>query len=483
MRNAECLIPHDLICLPLILASWWLAWKFQDKFISDWDGFDYTAYAVRGWPSTLGLGRSLFLGYNHLLWKIAHYCFNTPPEEAHLLIRYGVIALGGPATAGVYALCKELTANRLAACFGALLVAASPYYIIYSGRAMSEIPAIFLLSWSLWWMLSSLRLGHSNRFLMAAYLVGLSANIREFAVFYLLFVLLAAPIYGRRWMLGLAAFALAIFGAVAGMIFWTIFMPDLYWNEVFKWYALSAQERQVHPVRSKNLLILAEFAFVCSPAIAIIAPLAFIRIWARGKLNQLFLFGCLGFLADLALVANHDLPVNRRYLLTGLLGLAPVCGWCLSELIKSYRAWAAPLIIGLTVLTKTTYDQMAKELYDQQWSALAAKRYVSRVENLPWHSAFIVGSRTPLINYYYWVGARPYWKTISPGSGWPDHKLDEAIDDLLIAGRVVYVDFDPELWQLGLRSENREGVGLEMIRNEYELEHLGGSFYRIAVRR
>ena len=108
-----------------MLISWWLAWKYQDAFISDWDGFDYTAYTVLGWPSSLGMGRALFLGYNHLLWKFAHYCFGTPPEEAYLPLRYGVILQSGPAIVGIYALCKELTAKRLAAFFGALLVAAA----------------------------------------------------------------------------------------------------------------------------------------------------------------------------------------------------------------------------------------------------------------------------------------------------------------------------------------------------------------------
>jgi len=195
--------------------------------------------------------------------------------------------------------------------------------------------------------------------------------------------------------------------------------------------------------------------------------------------QSVLLFGCLGLLGDVVLLANHDLPVNPRYLLTGLLGLAAICGWCLAELVKCYRVWAAPLLIGFVIITKGTYNHMAKELYDQEWSALATKRYISKIETLPWNSAFIVGARTPLINLYYWVGARPYWKTISPGSGWPDDKLNLAIDDLLIAGRVVYVDFDPELWQLGLRAENREGPGLEMIKREYKLEHLHDSFYRI----
>jgi hypothetical protein len=125
---------------------------------------------------------------------------------------------------------------------------------------------------------------------------------------------------------------------------------------------------------------------------------------------------------------------------------------------------------------------MAKELYDQQWSARAARDYVAKVADLPWNSAFIVGARTPLINYLAGVKARPFWLTIIPGAPWPDDRLDEAIQDFFYAGRNVYVDFDPELWQKGAREKSREAEGLEMIKRDYKLEHIRDSFYRILGR-
>src|SRR5262245_13452633 len=469
----------SLPSLLLVIATWWLAWKYQDEFLTDWDSYDYTVYAVQGWPSALGLGRSLFIGYNHLLWIIAHRWFDVPPEQAHLVLRYAVIAQSGPAIAGFYMLCKELTASRLAAYFGALLVAASPFFIIYSGRAMSEIPAILLLSWSLWWMLRSLRLGRLNSFLMASFLFGLSANIREFAVFYLPLVFLAVIIHGYRWKLGFTALGLAILGAFSGVIFWTLYKPDSYWPAVINWYTLSVRERELHPVTTQNLVYFVDFAFNCSCVVALISPFALLLAWFKRRCSTLFVFVFLVLLSNLFMLADHDLPVNPRYLLTGLLGLAAVCGWSLAELIHSHHVWATPLLLGLLTLTKGTYNNMSKELYGQQWAARAARGYVAKIESLPWNAALIVGARTPLVNLYSYVGARPYWKIIPSGAGWPDEQLDEKIDDLLIAGRLVYVDFDPELWQLGLRSENREGPGLEMIKREYRLIHIHDSFYRI----
>jgi dolichyl-phosphate-mannose-protein mannosyltransferase len=453
----------------------------QDPFICDWDGFDYTVHAVQHEPSTLGLGRALFLGYNSALWEMAHTWAGLPPEKAYLALRYGVIAQAGACVVGVYALCKELTAGRLAAFFGALIVSLSPYYIIYSGRAMSEIPGLLALSWSLWWAARSLRTGKTWGFLTAAALMGLSANIREFAAFYLPFIPVAARIYRGRWRTGLIAFILAVVCAFAGMIFWTLY-DDLYWNSVVNWYRLSAAERKVHPVTSANLRFFADYAFNCSVIISVITPLALVWLWSRPRLRALAALGLVGLAANLTLLANHDLAVNPRYLMTGLVGLAAACGWCLAELIERRRLWAAPLLVALIVLTKGSYNHMAKELYDQQWGARAARDYVAKITDLPWNSAFIVGGRTPLIHFLAGVKARPYWLTISPGSGWPDDKLGEAIQDFFYAGRNVYVDFDPELWQKGAREKSREAEGLEMIKREYKLEHVRDSFYRILGR-
>jgi hypothetical protein len=470
--------------LPLALASWWLAYYFRDPFISDWDGFDYTYYTVEGLPSALGLSRALFLGYNHWLWKIAEGWWNWPPEQAYLLLRYGAIVQAGLATTGFYALYKELSASRLTAFLGALLMAASPYYIIYSGRAMSEIPAFLWLSWSLWWLVHSARLQQPNQFLLAALLVGVSANLREFAIFYFPLIVFVGRWHRLAWWRCAVALGLAGLAAVTGMIFWALYDTDNYIRAVVNWYKLSTHERAVHPVTLKNFWFLAKFAFDCSAITALTGVLGFATLWTRRRLQgTLWALGACGLGANLLLLLNHDLPVNPRYLLTGLLGLAAISGWWLAQTLKVQRWRAVPLLLGLLVLTKGSYNGMAKELYDQNWSARAAQSYIAKIADLPWNSAFIVGARTPLVHFLSGVGARPYWRVIPPGAGWPDDKLDEHINGLLLAGRLVYVDFDPELWQLGARTISREHEGLEMIRRDYELEPVRAQLYRVVQRK
>ncbi len=76
-----------------LLASWrwWLApalltlllaLVFQDPFAGDWDALDYAVLAIKGEPSSMILGRMLFIFTNHVLWRASHALFQLPPENA-----------------------------------------------------------------------------------------------------------------------------------------------------------------------------------------------------------------------------------------------------------------------------------------------------------------------------------------------------------------------------------------------------------------
>ena len=59
--------------LPPTVLSLILGLIFVDPFIGDWDAFEYTLGALRGAPSSMALGRSLFIFYNHGLYLIAQF--------------------------------------------------------------------------------------------------------------------------------------------------------------------------------------------------------------------------------------------------------------------------------------------------------------------------------------------------------------------------------------------------------------------------
>ncbi len=472
--------PGDLpLMLPLMAFAWSMAWIFQDPFISDWDGFDYTAATIQGLPSALGLGRALFLGYNHLLWRLLEDWQIVTHESAYKILRYGAIALSGPAVAGLYALGRQLAMGRPAALAGAMILALSPPYILYSGRSMSEIPGFTALNWSLWLLIRSLRRGSAGGYLLSALALGLAANIREFAFFYIPMVVIGGWIFGQRWRAIIPAAGLAVMTSFSGMIFWYLRRGNLYLDTVINWYRLSAEERRLHPVTWQNLGFFGDYAYECSVAVVFLMPLALALLWPRRHLRPLLWLGINGLLADIALLTNHDLSLNPRYLLTGMTGLAPICGWAIAEIFNRDKLRAMALAAGIAVLTVITFIGISPDIFYQERNARLAQDYLDRVKSLPWNSAFIVGARSPLINFYTGIEAKPFWKTISPGAGWPDEKLEVAIDDLIIAGRIIYVDFDPEIWQNGAREWSREAAGLEMIRLNYDLQPIDATFYRI----
>ena len=85
----------DLPLFPAPAASFWRAWRwwlppalialalvlyFVDPFIGDWDGMDYTMLSLDGYPSSMALGRNLFIFTNHALFRVAHALFGVQPR-------------------------------------------------------------------------------------------------------------------------------------------------------------------------------------------------------------------------------------------------------------------------------------------------------------------------------------------------------------------------------------------------------------------
>ncbi len=165
--------------------------------------------------------------------------------------------------------------------------------------------------------------------------------------------------------------------------------------------------------------------------------------------------------------------------MTGLPGLALVSGWAMSELARWRADIAGGCLILIAALQAGMFTQLGKERYDQEWNARAGKAYLSRIDHLPSNSVFIVGARTPLVNYYIGLGARPGWEAIEPGAGWPDTNLESVVRGYLESRRPVFVDFDRDIWNPGARESAREATGLEMIRRNFDLQPVDATLFRV----
>ncbi len=74
------------------VAGLLLVLYFVDPFIGDWDGMDYTMLSLAGYPSSMALGRNLFIFENYVLYQLAHTFFKVQPEHAYLVFKYAVVA-------------------------------------------------------------------------------------------------------------------------------------------------------------------------------------------------------------------------------------------------------------------------------------------------------------------------------------------------------------------------------------------------------
>src|SRR5258708_29551902 len=128
--------------LPPALVGLALTFLFLNPFIGDWDGLDYTVFSLRGVPSSMALGRSLFTLFNHGLYTLAHAIFGVRPEQAYLLFKYAVVAQTPLAVIVCWILARDLTGSVRSATVAALLVALSPMLVIYGGQVMTDVPSV-----------------------------------------------------------------------------------------------------------------------------------------------------------------------------------------------------------------------------------------------------------------------------------------------------------------------------------------------------
>ncbi|HEX5600927.1 MAG TPA: hypothetical protein VFX63_00200, partial [Pyrinomonadaceae bacterium] len=142
---------------PTGTASFWRAWRwwlppavvglalvlyFVDPFIGDWDGMDYTILSVAGYPSSMALGRNLFIFSNHYLYQVAHTLFNVQPDQAYLIFKYVVVAQVPLAVIACWVLARDISGSLYTATMAAILIVFSPVFVLYGGQVMTDVPSV-----------------------------------------------------------------------------------------------------------------------------------------------------------------------------------------------------------------------------------------------------------------------------------------------------------------------------------------------------
>lgn len=447
LRAYRFWLPPALVALVLTLI-------YLNPFIGDWDGLDYTVFSLRGVPSSMALGRSLFTIFNHGLYTLAHALFGVQPAQAYLLFKYAVVIQTPLAVIVCWVLARDLTGSIYSATIAALLVALSPMLVIYGGQVMTDVPSVLFSAAALAVHLRGVQRRRFWLILAGAALLGLGVNLRETVGLYVAWLVIA-PFAGGwkldRRTLAVLAGSLVFFFVFAFGIFAVWFASDsVYRADWHIWLSSMQSESARHPIGIANLRPFFIYFFMSAPLILVALPIAAWREWRERGRTLTLTAAAIGLFANAMLFFNYSTTINWRYFLTGVPALAPLVGDYFvrsqTERLGSKRRGFVTALVGVA-LVAGLMGLLIRPAGSEYFNRLAlAKTYNARLNLMPRDAVVIAGSQTVAVNYWRGIGAGE-WDAIGVGAGWPQGKLESKIAEYLKSGRRVFLDTDDRWWQ------------------------------------
>ena len=101
--------------------------------------------SLSGYPSSMALGRNLFIFSNHFLFVVANSLFHLQPENAYLLFKYAVVVQAPLAIIACWILAHSVSHSLYTATTSALLIVCCPVFVLYGGQVMTDVPSVLLL--------------------------------------------------------------------------------------------------------------------------------------------------------------------------------------------------------------------------------------------------------------------------------------------------------------------------------------------------
>lgn len=447
LRAYQFWLPPALIALVLTLV-------YLNPFIGDWDGLDYTVFSLKGKPSSMALGRSLFTLFNHGLYKLAHVLFGVQPAQAYLLFKYAVVIQAPLAVIVSWILARDLTGSVRSATVAALLVALSPMLVIYGGQVMTDVPSVLFTATALVIHLRGVQKRSAWLILGGAALLGLGLNLRETVGLFLPWLVIAPLVGGwklDRRTIAVVGSSVVVFFLFAFGIFVIWFASDpVYRAHWHIWLSSMQNESARHPIGVTNLRPFFIYFFLAAPLVFVALPIAAWKEWRERGLTLKLAAAAVGLFATAMLFFNYSTTINWRYFLTGVPALAPLVGdyFVRSQTVRlgSERRGFVSAIVGVG-LVAGLMGLLIRPTSSEYFNRLAlAKTYDARLNLMPRNAVVIAGSQTVAVNYWSGIGAGE-WDAIGVGAGWPQGKLNETIANYLKSGRSVFLDTDPRWWQ------------------------------------
>lgn len=446
---------------------------------------DYTVLSLNGYPSSMALGRSLFIFANHFLFVIARTLFNVEPENAYLIFKYAVVAQAPIAVIACWILARDISGSLYTATTAALLIAFSPVFVLYGGQVMTDVPSVLILATALIIHIRGMQQKKFWLVLLGAGLLGLGVNLRETIGFYAPWLVLAPFVFGwrfgRREVFYVAAsctvFVLLAFGWFA---YW--FITDLSYRMFWHgWRESMREESARHPVVLANLRPYFLYYFISAPLVFLTLTFAPILEWRKHKLSPMLLLWLVAFFANALLFFNYSTTVNWRYFLTGLPGLLPLGAFWLLLVAKKrmrteHRAFVA--CTAATVLFAVIFLICVRPVSSEFVQRRAmSKEYKHRLEQVPPDAIMISGAQTVAVNYWASIGSGR-WQTIGTGGGWPGDRLFSTIQTHLDQQRRVFIDTDPRWW-LPCGWQRDEIPMIVQLEKHFSFRHVNDTIYEI----
>ncbi|HET9478894.1 MAG TPA: glycosyltransferase family 39 protein, partial [Pyrinomonadaceae bacterium] len=404
-------------------------------------------------PSSMALGRNLFIFSNHLLFLIGSGLFNVQPENAYLIFKYAVVAQAPLAIVACWILARDISGSLYTATIAALLITLSPVFVLYGGQVMTDVPSVLLLATALVVHLRGVRKKKLWLILLGAALLGLGVNLRETIGFYFPWLLLAPFVLGwkfeKREVLYVVA-SCVVFVVLAFGWFGYWFLTDPHYRWVWNgWRESMREESARHPVEFANLRPYLILYFISAPLVFLTIWFAPVFEWRKRRMTPLLLLWLVGFFANVLLFFNYSTTVNWRYFLTGLPAIAPLGAFWLLRIAETSlgnvrRAFIActGLIVLVAVILFIYMRPISFEFIERR---AMSKEYKHRLEHVPTDAVMISGSQTIAVHYWAAIGDGD-WKAIGTGGGWPGDRLFSMVKNYLKEGRPVFIDIDPRWW-------------------------------------
>ena len=471
-------MPPAVIALVLVLY-------FVDPFIGDWDGMDYTVLALNGQPSSMALGRSLFIFANHFLFLVARTLFEVEPENAYLLFKYAVVAQAPIAVIACWILTRDISGSLYTATTAALLIAFSPVFVLYGGQVMTDVPSVLLLATALIIHMRGLQQKRFWLVLLGAGLLGLGVNLRETIAFYGPWLVLAPFVFGwkfgRREVLYVAAScALFVLLASGWFAYWYITDP-IYRSGWYGWRESMREESARHPVVLANLRPYLLYYLISAPLVFLTILFAPILEWRKHRLSPMLLLWVVAFFANALLFFNYSTTVNWRYFLTGLPGLVPLGACWMLFLAKKrmrteHRAFVActTVIVLFATIFLISVRPVSSEFVQRR---AMSKEYRHRLAQVPPDAIMISGAQTIAVNYWASIGSGR-WRTIGTGGGWPGDRLVSTIQNYLDQGQRVFLDADSRWW-VPCGWQRDELPGIVALEKHFSFRHVNDTIYEL----